>query len=584
MIWIGIIAAAALAAWLPWRGELNTAASWLGAACRFAAALALIILLADPQIPFQRPTGRPLVLLDNSLSMHASRGAYDSAAAMARRLGDVVTFGELADGVPGGTTMAAPAVVAAAASSRPVVVVTDGEIDDFDAIPADLLERVSVELVTGERRPDVGIVAVEAPPRFAVGDTVRFMVELKRSAGWQGTAPLELRDGERVLGRGEAVFDGTGAVRRTELRVNWPPDLVGERWLEVVRTGDPDGEPLNDRRWIGVSVSASPGVVLVVTHADWDGRAAYTGLKSVTEMTVRGFIRLGGGEWRRMENLEPVAEAAVRRAAAGADVLVIRGDPAPWRGLGRSQLRWLPPEQSADWYAGELPHSPLSGAMIGIDLDSLPSLPGVRRVSEQPMPEWIGLTMQAGRRGQAVPVIAGYDGTPRVVEFGASGMGLWSARGGAAGQFWRGALAQSVGWLLGTGRGPAATVEPASKVVSQGEPVRFVGGEAAAAVAITLTADGSSRSDTLRFDNGGSASLVLSPGLWHYTVGPDSGSVMVETFSREFIPSDPVVESVAASISPAAPFRSVRGMMALFLVAAAGLVAEWLIRRKLALR
>ncbi len=584
MILSAILIAAAIAAWLPWRGELHSAMAWLGAVCRFMAVLALLILLVDPRLPFPQFSSRPLVLLDNSLSMHAARGTYDSAAAVAQRLGDVVPFGELADGVPAGRTSIAAAVIAAAASSRPVVMVTDGEIGDVDAVPADLMDRVSVELMTGENRADIGIASVEAQSRFSVGDSVRFVVELARSAGWQGTAAVELRDGDRVLAHGEANFDGTGGFRRIDLRLVWPAELVGDRWLQVVRVGEPDGEPLNDRRWLAVFVNASPGVVLVVTHVDWDGRAIHAGLGAVTEMTVRGFIQLGSAGWRRMEDLEPVTEAVVRRAAAGADVLVIRGDPTPWRGLGRSQLRWHAPDRTGDWYASELPHSPMSAAMVGIELDSLPPLPGIHAVPQQPAPEWIGLTMQQGRRGAAVPVIAGYGSTARVVEFGASGMGLWPARGGMPLQFWRAAVAQSVSWLLGTGTAEIAVVKPAARVVQQGEAVQFVGGGAGAAVHIAASSGDTTRSDSLRFDHAGHASLVLAPGLWHYTIGSDTGSVMVETFSQEFMASDPVIQSKTASVQPAPQFRSTRGLLLLFFMTIAGLVAEWLIRRKLALR
>ncbi|HET8650652.1 MAG TPA: hypothetical protein VFL95_11460, partial [Gemmatimonadales bacterium] len=119
--------------------------AWLPLLCRAIAWTALGLLLLDVSCAVPSRSGRPLVLLDGSLSMTAAgaqwRAARDSAAA----LGEVRTFGDnrpFADTLPDrGRSQLAPALAAAVAGDRPVIVMTDGEITDRSEISDAALGR-----------------------------------------------------------------------------------------------------------------------------------------------------------------------------------------------------------------------------------------------------------------------------------------------------------------------------------------------------------------------------------------------------------------------------------------------------------
>src|SRR6266480_4259267 len=107
---------------------------------------ALILLLWNPASSRLLPAGdQPLVLLDASLSMTGApwRAALDTARAYARRRAVVWRFGTAVtafDSAPptAGASHLAAALEAAAGRAGEVVLVTDGDVDDVAAIPADL--------------------------------------------------------------------------------------------------------------------------------------------------------------------------------------------------------------------------------------------------------------------------------------------------------------------------------------------------------------------------------------------------------------------------------------------------------------
>ena len=126
----------------------------LGLALLRATGIAALMLLLWNPVTSRAVSGRdqPLVLLDASLSMTGRggtwRAAFDTARALARggviwRFGDRV---EAFDSTPpvDGSSRLAPALAAAAARSGPIVVVSDGEIADRAALPADLLRSARI--------------------------------------------------------------------------------------------------------------------------------------------------------------------------------------------------------------------------------------------------------------------------------------------------------------------------------------------------------------------------------------------------------------------------------------------------------
>ncbi|HRP08743.1 MAG TPA: hypothetical protein PLL69_09665, partial [Gemmatimonadales bacterium] len=134
------VALVAALSWWPWRGQLGTPLSMTGLAARFVAVLALLALLFDPGLGVAAGSRRPLILLDNSISMQAATARRDSVARLVQSHGgDVLAFGELAPGEPGGQSLLASSLTAAAAGGRPVVVITDGEVADAGSIPPDIL-------------------------------------------------------------------------------------------------------------------------------------------------------------------------------------------------------------------------------------------------------------------------------------------------------------------------------------------------------------------------------------------------------------------------------------------------------------
>lgn len=576
-----IVVAAALA-WWPWRHALGSPLARVAAVSRAVAILALLLLLLDPGVRATVRRSRPLVLLDNSVSMHASGASPDSAAAIAASLGEVVAFGEAAPGEPGGRTALAEPLASAIGAGRPLVIVTDGEVADVGALPADLLAQATVRLLPRPRGADIALIDVRMPLRLAAGDTLRITVDLQASGGSADSATIEVRDGDRVLARGGTAFGTGGTGSSLQFDIPLPPDLSGERWIEVTRTGDPDAEPLDDHRLRKLIVTPSPGIVVIAATPDWDARALYSTLDAVTTSPVRGYVQLQRGVWHRMDDLRPVTAQEVTTAARGADLLAVRGDTATWRQMGRARLLWPVSDGDGDWYLSPAGPSPLGDAFVGVASDSLPALPAASPV---PAGDWVALTAQQARRGAMVPVVSGRTAGGRTVIIGASGFHAWSFRGGAAEQAWRTMIGQASAWLLAAPPGDGTVVRAIEPVVQRGRPIRFRASGASAPLAITLTTDTVSRSDTLRFNADGVAELVLPPGRFSWVAeGQGSGTVAVEQYSDELVPSDVTLAARDATTNPIPARRSMRELLPLFLLAVVGFGVEWGVRRKLGLR
>ncbi len=575
--------AAGVVAWLPWRGRLDAALARGGFLARFVASLALLLLLLDPGVraTVRRPT--PLVLLVKSVSMHAA-GAVDSAARLAASLGEVLQFGELAAGMPGGTTRLGDPLAAAANAGRPVVVVTDGEVDDVASIPADLLAQTAVRTLPRQDGADLAITDVRMPLRVAAGDTLAVEVDLRATNGWQDSVTVEVRDGDRVLLQGRAGFaraDGQSVVR---LAAPLPAGVSGERWLVIDSRGVTDAEPDDNARWRRLTITPSPGIVVVAARPDWDARFLYGALAAVTEAPVRGFVQLRPNQWRRMDDLRPVSAADVESAARQADLLAVRGDTAAWRDVGRSRLLWPSGTTAGDWYLAPAGASPLAGAFVGVEGDLLPPVTGASVTTG----EWVALAARLARRGSEVPVIAGREGSRgRTVVFGVEGLHRWAFRGGEAEQAWRAMVAATASWLLATPEHGGPSARPVDPVAQRGRPLRFrwQGEGAPAPVAMEFRGDSLARTDTLRFDAEGNATVALPVG--HYRYGSDGathGTVAVEPYSDELVPRAVTLAAREAEVTPVPARRSLRELLPLFALAVLGFVAEWMIRRRLGLR
>jgi hypothetical protein len=561
---------------------------------------ALGLLLLNVSCPSTAGPLRPLVLLDGSLSMDAPGGRWSEARDSAGRLGEVRLIGDevpVSDTLPTrGRSLLGPALTAAAASERPVVVVTDGEIEDAGDLPPELLGRTSVRLFPRAPQRDLALSSLSGPVRVTAGDSVVLDLEIRAVAGARADSV-----GVQVLSGNDTVASrrvrlGPGGAARVQLAVRSATLGPGTHALRVTLTGASDREPRTDTRAHVVTVARTPGVVLLAGPGDWDSRFLYRTLRDVAQLPVRGFVRLQRDRWRSMEDLSAVAVERVRQSARGADLLILKGDAGTVAegSAARGIWYWPSGERGAsplagDWYLSAPEVSPIAGAFLGMPVDSFP--PATQLLPLQPQPaEWVGLSAQLGRRGAVRPAVTGrQQGRVRSVTVGADGLWRWAFRGGSSEQSYRTWVAMTASWLLAgadTVRGVAAPVRP---VVQRGRPLVFEWTGSGAAVATPVVWDGPGiggiRTDTLRFDGSGRAPVRLPPGAYRYRlVGGGGGTVAVEEYSDELLPSPVTLTARTARTARPQDRSSARDWLWLFGLAITALSVEWLARRRLGLR
>lgn len=593
LLLIPIAAAAALLTYV--RLEPRGPRSWVPMLFRTVSWAGLAALLANPGCPGPADTRPPLVLLDASLSMTADPGRWQAASDTAHTLGRVRWFGDArpwTDSVPRrGRSDLGSTLAAAVAVGRRILVVTDGELGDVPDIPPELLASTGIVVLPRARGRDLAVTDVRAPARATVGDTVVVTADLQLTGtDTAETVALLLMSGARVLARQEATV-APGATAQVRLVSSTRALPVGTHLLQVGIERAADREPRDDARTVAVELSGTPGVVMLASPGDWDSRFLYRTLREVADLPVKGYVRLDGERWRDMDDLREVPAAAVRTAARGSDLLVVRGEE---RGIeegtgARGLLRWPdaggPP---GEWYASAAPVSPIGMAFLGVPMDSLPPITDAEALVPGPG-DWVGLSVQAGRRGAARPVVLGRQvGRRREVTIGADGFWRWGFRGGPSGDVYRAMVAATVSWLLAEPDRGSAEARVVRRVVDQGLPVSFErASDSTLSVPITLESSGTVREDTLRFGGDGRASLWLPPGTYRYRLGGargGSGTVAVDTWSREWLPQPVAVEPRAMPAAASAGRTSARQWPWLYALVLLSLGAEWLARRRLGLR
>src|SRR5918993_3559958 len=156
--------------------ERSDRRAWVPLMCRAIGWSALGLLLVNLSCPVWNPPARPLVLLDASLSLGAAGGHWREARDSALSWGEVRTFGDeraRPDTAPDrGRSLLAPALLAASASDRPVIVVSDGEVEDARDIPPDILAGVAVRLFPRDTVRDLAVTRVSGPRRLSEGDSI----------------------------------------------------------------------------------------------------------------------------------------------------------------------------------------------------------------------------------------------------------------------------------------------------------------------------------------------------------------------------------------------------------------------------
>lgn len=579
-----------------WLERLDRKA-WVPMVFRAVAWTALGLLLLDLSCPVPPSVARPLVLLDGSLSMAAAGGRWSEARDSALRLGEVRMFGDeqaSRDTTPSrGRSLLGAGLLAGSAAGRAVIVVTDGEIEDGPDLPPDLLAQAGVRIFPREAVSDAAVTSVVGPSRIAQGDSVKLVIEFGAYGPGPDSTRVEVRTDHRVLAQ-QRVLLARGGLTRLSIALTPGTLSPGDHLLKVSLAGTEDAEPRDDARLHLLTVTPTPGVVILASPADWDGTFLYRTLRDVAQLPVRGFTRLDAGSWRSMTDLAPVSIEVVRQAARGADLLVVKGDAGGFAAGSRARGVWRWPSgesgetsSAGDWYLSAPGASPIAGALIGAPVDSFP--PAVQVLPLQPGPrDWVGLVAREGRRGAARPVVIGWDsGGVRQLIVAADGLWRWGFRGGSSEQGYRAWVAAAASWLLGAAdpsRGHALPVRP---VVPNARPLVFEWAAAGtpAPLGVSLDGPGGARRDTLRFDGAGRAELRLPAGEYRYRLdGGGSGTLAVEVYSDEWLPRPVTLRERAAVQARSAGRSNARQWIWLFGLCVAALAGEWWGRRRLGLR
>jgi hypothetical protein len=592
-----VLLAAGLAAFTYLRLERTGRRGWVPMACRAVAWAGLGLLLLNLSCPVRGAPQRPLVLLDASLSMGGPGGRWTEARDSAQRWGEVRPFGDeraSADTAPArGRSLLAPALLAASVSDRSIIVVTDGEIEDAADLPPDLVARSGIRVFPRRSRPDLAITSLTGPARVTAGDSIPldFQIDAVGDSA-PDTVAIEVTSGSsRLTSRTIRLRNGAG---REHIVLPSGPLGAGDHLLRVALAHWTDAEPRTDARLHLVSVAATPGVVLLAGSADWDSRFLYRTLREVAQLPVRGYVRLDADRWRSMTSLEIVPAAQVRQAARRSDLLILKGNMEGLAEGSSARGIWSWPagqgRDSAiggDWYFTPSDASPLAGAFVGQPVDSFP--PAIQLWPIQPLPgAWVALNAQLGRRGTPRPAVLGWDsGRVRRVAVGVDGLWRWAFRGGSSEQSYRALIAAATSWLLGGVDSTRGSARPVRAVVPNGRPVLFewIGPGAAMPLPVAWSGTTAQRTDTLRFDGSGRASVWLDPGEYRYRLtGGGGGSIAVEQYSEELLPHPVTLASHSPRTVQPEGRTAARDWIWLFGLCLAALSGEWLARRRLGLR
>jgi hypothetical protein len=566
--------------------------------CRGIAWCALGLLLVNVSCPVPGTPLQPLVLVDASLSLDATGGRWNEARDSAAKWGERRYFGDERPGSDSGASrgrsLLAPALLAASASDRPLIVVTDGEIEDRREIPPDLLARSTIRVFPRTVQPDVAITRVAGPPRVSAGDSISLEIEVERVGGASlDSVPVEVWSGTKRLAR-RTVKLGGEAEGRARVALSSSALSAGDQLLRVTLPQGGGSEQRTDTRLHLVRVTETPGVVFLASPADWDSRFLYRTLREVAQLPVRGYVRLEANRWRTMGDLRAVSVEVVRRAARRADLLILKGDVAAYAegSEARGILRWSSgesgePQVGGDWYLAPSDASPLAGAFLGQPVDSYP--PSIALTPMQPAAgEWVALYAQLGRRGAQRPAIMGrQDGRIRRVTVAVEGLWRWPFRGGSSEQSYRAWVAATASWLLGSTDPSEGVARPVQAVVPNGRPVLFewLGAGQPVAQPIVWSAPSGQTSDTLEFGGDGRATVWLPPGEHRYRLGGGAtGLVAVEQYSEELLPRPVALEPHAGRETRSNARSTARDWLWLFALCVLALSGEWLARRRLGLR
>ncbi len=296
----------------------------------------LLWLLAQPVLERAHGGGGTLfVLLDRSRSMDlpvaaggAPRSQVAAAAAaelsrawhgpvrvvpFAGRLGNLeptaAPRGTAAPGAPGGDSLGRGATALgdaldelgrspAAERASAVVVVSDGVVNagsDPAAAARSLGLPVHGVLVGGEQDSDRSITGIDASATAEVGRETPVRVRVTTTEPRGVAFGVQLRDGNRELGRATVTSPGSGAEAIAEFRVT--PAAPGlALWTAHVDSLAGEITAGNNERQVAVEVApAKLGVVMISGGLNWDFAFLRRALAADSSLAVTAWVRSPGG-------------------------------------------------------------------------------------------------------------------------------------------------------------------------------------------------------------------------------------------------------------------------------------------------
>lgn len=549
-------------------------------------------------------TWRAALAALDSTRRAAPRGARDSLLLF----GDSVRVASSAPSRPSDRASSARALVdRAVAAGRPVVLVTDGELDDGDALRA-LPAGSRVIVRRAPARPDAALSTLELPGAAVGGDTIDARIGVVAGAAGANAGTVSLWLDDRRIS--STALDALPPYGERVLAVRTPVGATqGAHVLHAVvepSAGGSDAEATNDTLSTSLDVSSTASAVFVSSAPDQDSRFAISVLRGALAVPTRAYLRVAPGAWRVEGTLAPISETAVRAALAAAPLAVIHGDTAIFgapRSFTRGALALIAPPRAAstaaggggeEWYATGAPASPLAASLGGVPWDSLPPLDvGPSMATAQGNAGWVGLEARRGRQGERRAAVYGTEGARRVVVVPAAGLWRWQFRGGVASSAFTAVWGGIFDWL-GAERTAERLATPIDRVLRAGEPTRWRRGSAADSVVRLVFVrrgppdSGAARVDsvTISFARGASVTEgpAFGPGVYDVR-GAGVPTVLVVNASREWLPRRPTVSdgrvggSVARSNAP-----GLRALAWPFVLALVALCAEWLLRRRRGLR
>jgi hypothetical protein len=571
------------------------AATIAAALLRLAAVALTVALILDAPASRAKPVPA-WGALDASMSMVRGdsllwRAARDTIRAARHdsvlAFGDSARRGDSLSAPHDQATLLRPAVERALGAGHPLIVVTDGEIDDPDAVRS-LPAGSRIVVLPHKAQRDLAVSTIDVPRAIVAGDTIETRVGLIAGGAGARAGTLTLTVDDKPIG--SAPIDSLGAFGERTIAVKARVEgKAGPAVLRAIVASPDDAEHRNDTLAVAIDLSQAASAVFVSTSPDFDARYALAVLRGALGIPTRGFFRVAPGEWRVEGALTKIAEGDVRQAVHDAPVAIFHGDTAAF-GAPRSVTAGplaliITSGTEGEWYASGAPASPLAPALSGLVWDSLPP---VGLSAAVPRGTWEAIEARRGRGEERKPIVVGSDAPRRVVIVAASGLWRWRFRGGAASDAFTALWGSIFDWLAAQ-RADRRAVVPDERLLRAGEPVRWRrGAPSDTVVAVALRQRGGTRVDsvTLRFsrDENMVESPPLAPGIYEAAVRGGT-SVLAVNPSREWLPRAPRVATggVRGSVSAdTAPRLRDHGWA--YALAILMLCAEWLLRRRRGMR